>query len=178
MSRSSSSNNPPNQARSWLQTHYEMKRERTVMLVRKAIDSLRKEGSSITIETVCQRSQLLDPQKRGIGKAGILGNAEAYAYYQQYRTSRPRRQGPATGRSHQKATTAYRLPTNLNRDLKQVRRRYLREQKSDLVERLLYVEQAYVESQQQLAHLQFKLIKMQIAREHDISHIKFHLSQE
>ncbi len=36
----------------------------------------------------------------------------------------------------------------VDRDLKQARRRYLRERKADLVERLLSVEHAYVESQQ------------------------------
>jgi hypothetical protein len=38
---------------------------------------------------------------------------------------------------------------------------YLRERKPDLVERLLFVEQAYIESQQQLARLQFELLDQQ-----------------
>ncbi len=63
----------------------------------------------------------------------------------------------------------YRLPTDPGRDLGAVRRRYLRERKPDLVERLLSVEQAYIESQQQLARLQFELLehqqKMQKKRE-------------
>ena len=40
-------------------------------------------------------------------------------------------------------------------------RRYLRESKAALVERLLSVEQAYLESQQQLARLQFELLDQQ-----------------
>jgi hypothetical protein len=57
--------------------------------------------------------------------------------------------------------TTYRLPTDPQRNLGQVRRRYLRERKPDLVERLLSVEQAYIESQQQLARLQFELLEQQ-----------------
>jgi hypothetical protein len=55
----------------------------------------------------------------------------------------------------------YRLPTDPGRDLGSVRRRYLRERKPDLVERLLLVDQAYIESQQQLARLQFELLEQQ-----------------
>ena len=49
----------------------------------------------------------------------------------------------------------------VDRDLKRARRRYLCERKADLVERLLSVEHAYVESQQQLARLQFDLLEQQ-----------------
>ncbi len=138
--------------------HYEATRQHTVDLVKTTVDHLVQDGQTVTIESICRRSQQLDPQGKGIKKAGILGNAEAYAYYRRHSPSRRRTQGRA---SHQSVTTAYRLPTDPQRDLKQVRRRYLRERKPDLVERLLSVEQAYIESQQQLARLQFGLLEQQ-----------------
>ncbi len=141
----------------WLLQHYAAIRQRTVELVKMIVDRLIQDGQAITIEAICQRSQQLDPQGKGIKKAGILGNAEACAYYQQHRTSHRR----APGRASHRAVTTYRLPTDPQRDRGQVRRRYLRERKPDLVERLLSVEQAYIESQQQLARLQFELLEQQ-----------------
>ena len=145
-------------ARPWLEKHYEATRQHTVHLVKTAVDQLVKEKRSVTIEAICQQSQQLDPQGKGIKKDGILGNTEAYAYYRQHCAS-PRRTGGRVSR--QSATVAHRLPTDPQRDLRQVRRRYLRESKAALVERLLSVEQAYLESQQQLARLQFELLDQQ-----------------
>jgi hypothetical protein len=152
------SNTTRERARPWLEKHYEATRQHTVNLVKTAVDQLVKEKRSVTIEAICQQSQQLDPQGKGIKKAGILGNAEAYVYYRQHCAS-PRRTGGRVSR--QSATVVHRLPTDPHRDLRQVRRRYLRESKAALVERLLSVEQAYLESQQQLARLQFELLDQQ-----------------
>ncbi len=157
MNQHSILNTTPEQPRPWLKHHYAAVRQRTVDLVKMTVDRLIQDGQAITIEAICQRSQQLDPQGKGIKKAGILGNAEAYAYYQQHRTSRRR----TPGRASHRTVTTYRLPTDPQRDLGQVRRRYLRERKPDLVARLLFVEQAYIESQQQLARLQFELLEQQ-----------------
>ena len=47
------------------------------------------------------------------------------------------------------------------RNVARVRYRYLQLTKPEIVERLLIVEQAYAESQQQMAKLQFELLDMQ-----------------
>src|SRR6266700_5061342 len=104
MTRYSMSNTTPEQDRPWLQQHYQAVRERTVRLVKAAVDRLVKDGRAVTIEAICQQSQQLDPQGRGIKKAGILGNAEAYAYYRQHRTSLRRTPERI---SRQPATTTY-----------------------------------------------------------------------
>ena len=157
MNRHSILNTTAEQPRPWLMQHYAATRQRTVDLVKMTVDRLIQDKQTVTIEAICKLSQQLDPQGKGIKKAGILGNAEAYAYYQQHRTSRRR----TPGRASHRTVTTYRLPTDPQRDLGQVRRRYLRERKPDLVERLLFVEQAYIESQQQLARLQFELLEQQ-----------------
>ena len=149
---------PPEQDRPWLKRHYQATRERSVRLVKVAVDRLVKDGRAVTIDAICQQSQQLDPQGKGIKKAGILGNEEAYVYYRQHCVTR--RRTPKRS-SHQPEPSAYRLSTEPSRDLGQVRRRYSRERKASLVERLLSVEQAYMESQQQLAHLQFELLEQQ-----------------
>jgi len=152
------SNPAHERARPWLENHYEATRQRTVGLVKAAVDRLIQDGQTVTIEAIWKLSQQLDLQGKGIKKAGILGNAEAYAYYRQHSTSLRRTPRRA---SRQPVITTYRLPTDPHRDLKQARRRYLRERKADLVERLLSVEQAYIESQQQLARLQFEFLEQQ-----------------
>jgi hypothetical protein len=157
MNLPSTSSSTRERARPWLEKHYEATRQHTVSLVKMAVDQLVREKRSVTIEAISQRSQQLDPQGKGIKKAGILGNTEAYAYYRQHR---PSRTAPPRRVAH-KAESTHRLPTDLGRDLGAVRRRYLRERKPDLVERLLSVEQAYLESQQQLARLQFELLDQQ-----------------
>ena len=157
MNQHSTLNMTPKQPRPWLQQQYAAIRQRTVDLVKLTVDRLIQAGQTVTIEAICKLSQQLDPQGKGIKKAGVLGNAEAYVYYQQHRTSHastPRRVSHKAGSTH-------RLPTDPGRDLGAVRRRYLRERKPDLVERLLFVEQAYIESQQQLARLQFELLDQQ-----------------
>lgn len=163
MNQPSMSNTTHERARPWLEQHYQATRQRTVSQVKVAVDQLVKENRSVTIEAICQQSQQIDPQGKGIKKAGILGNAEAYAYYRQYSASSRRTGGRV---SRQSATVAHRLPTDPHRDLGQVRRRYVRESKAALVERLLSVEQAYLESQQQLARLQFEMLEQQSLRKH------------
>ena len=168
MNQPSMSNPTHELARPWLAKHYEATRQRTVDLVKTAVDRLIQDGQNVTIEAICRQSQQLDPQGKGITKAGILGYAEAYVYYRQHCTSRNR---TVRHPSRQPVTTASRLPTDLHRDLAQVRRRYLRESKTALVARLLSIEQAYLESQQQLARLQFELLDQQqkAQKRHEIS---------
>jgi hypothetical protein len=157
MNQHSTSNTTPELPRPWLLQHYAATRQRTVDLVKMTVDRLIHDGQTVTIEAICRRSQQLDPQGKGIKKAAILGNAEAYAYYQQHSTSRRR----MSRRTSHSTVMTYQLPTDPQRDLGAVRRRYLRERKPDLVERLLSIEQAYIESQQQLARLQFELLEQQ-----------------
>jgi hypothetical protein len=158
MNPDSTSNTKPEHPRPWLVPHYVATRQRTADLVKTTVDRLIQGGQKITLEAICKLSRELDPQGKGITKDGILGNTEAYAYCQQRRTS-PKR--TPNRRSSGSVTTTSRLPTDPQRDLNQVRRRYLRERKPDLVERLLTVEQAYIDSQQQLARLQFELLEKQ-----------------
>src|SRR5437667_12237268 len=124
MNQHSMSNTTREPARPWLAKHYEATRQHTVRLVKTAVDQLVKDKRAVTIEAICQQSQQLDPQGKGIKKAGVLGNEEAYLYDRQHCASQ--RSAPKRT-SHHPGPTAYRLPTDPRRDLGQVRRRYSRE---------------------------------------------------
>ncbi len=152
------------QPRPWLQKLYQEKRERTIRLVKAAVDQLIKEQQTVTIEAICRKSIEIDPDGRGIKKSAILENSEAHAYYCEHSTSyrkarNRKRQG--TKKRERKTTEAQLLHIDPNRDVDRARYRYLQLTKAEMVERLLIVEQAYAEVHQQLAHLQFQLLEQQ-----------------
>ncbi len=146
------------QPRPWLKKHHQQKRERTVRLVKAAVDQLIREQQTVTIEAICRKSTEVDPDGRGIKKSAILENSEAHAYYCEHSTSyrnaqARKRQG--TKKGERKPALAQPLRIDPNRDVDRVRYRYLQFTKAEMVERLLIVEQAYAELAEQQAKLQF-----------------------
>ncbi len=118
----------------------------------------------MTIEAICRTSVELDSEGRGVKKSAIMENPDAHAYYREhsdsYRAAQARKQqmirkGKSTPRPAQP------LRIDPKRDRERVRYRYLQMTKADLVERLLSVEQAYADVQQQLVQLQFQLIELE-----------------
>src|SRR6266699_3506895 len=113
------------QARPWLHTLYQARRERTVTLVKAAVDRLVGEGETVTIEAICQASREVDPEGKGIKKAGVLGNAEAYAYYRQHSTTYQRARRKLRHAPRQEPTRSTALPhIDLDRAVKRVRQSY------------------------------------------------------
>src|SRR2546422_366498 len=94
----------------WLQKHYQEKRERTIRLVKAAVDQLVKEEQTVTIETICYKSVELDPEGRGVKKSALLENQEAHAYYRErsasYRAAQTRKR---TGKSAKVSAQAHPL---------------------------------------------------------------------
>jgi hypothetical protein len=148
------------QSHPWLEKHYQEKRQRTVNLVKVSVDQLLKEQQTVTIEAICRKSSELDPEGRGVKKSAILENPEAHAYYRQHSTSYRQAQ---TRKRKGKVVTPVAQPLRIKRErnVDRVRSRYLQMTKSELVERLLIVEQSYAESQQQMAQLQFEWLEIQ-----------------
>src|SRR6266568_7950889 len=110
MNQHSTSNTMPEPPRPWLLKHYTAMRQRTVDLVKMTVDRLIQDGQTVTIEAIGRRSQQLDPQGKGIKKAGVLGNAEAYAYYQQHSTTYQRARRRLRHALRQEPTTSTTLP--------------------------------------------------------------------
>lgn len=149
------------QTRPWLQTHYEAKRQRTIHLVKAAVDQLVREQQTVTIEAICRTSAEVDAEHRGVKKSAILENEEAHAYYRKhsstYQTAKNRNR--KVRQETRKRAVVQPLHIDPNRDVDRARYRYLQFTKAELVERLLDVEQAYAEVHQQLAWLQFQLFE-------------------
>jgi len=147
--------------RPWLKTYHDARKQQTITLVRATVDQLVREERTVTLEAICRLSVEVDPQGKGVRKAGILGNEVAYAYYREHSRSYQRvHQRPHRFAKEKQRTDVptSRIAIHPDRDVSRVRARYLRQTKGDLVERLLLVEQAYVECQEQLARLQFALV--------------------
>ncbi len=151
------------------------------MLVKASVDQLVKEGKIVTIDAICRVSLGLDPEGRGVKKSSILENPETHTYYRQHSTSYQaaqahKRQGARKGDFAARPTLPLRIDPN--RDVERVRYRYLQMTKSDMVERLLMVEQAYAEAHQQLAQLQFQLIEREQQREEEQRQKHHHIKRK
>ncbi len=155
-SRSNETNDEPRQPHPWLQKHYQEKRERTVRLVKATVDQLVKEKQTVTMEAICHKSAEIDAEGRGVKKSALLENQEAHAYYRahsaSYRAAQTRKR---TGKAARTSAQAHPLRIDPQRDGDRARYRYLQMTKSEIVERLLTVEQAYAELTEQQARLQF-----------------------
>ncbi len=161
MSQSSPSNSAPETSRPWLKKHHEARRQRTVDIVKATVDRLVREGQTVTIEAICQLSPEVDPQGKGVKKASVLDNPVAHAYYREHSTSYQTAQRRKHRLSRQKPMSSRSLRIDSNRNVDRARQRYVQWSKADLVERLLSIEQAYAEMQQQLARLQFEMVAPQ-----------------
>lgn len=150
-----------NTSRPWLKQHHQATRQRTITLVKATVDRLVQAGRTVTIEAICTLSHEVDPEGKGITKAGVLGNVEAHAYYRQHSTSYKRGLGYQQRQGRKKQVSVQPERIHADRDMERVRQRYLLQSKADLVERLIAVEQKYARTQQQLSQLQFELLTLQ-----------------
>jgi hypothetical protein len=161
----SRSNAAKNTSRPWLKEHHQATRQRTITLVKTTVDRLLQEGRTVTLEAICTLSREVDPEGKGITKTGVLGNAEAHAYYRQHSASYQRGLGYQRRKARKKQVSAQPSRIDADRDAGRARQRYLLQPKGDLVDRLLSVEQELAVTRQQLAALQFEMIDLKLQLE-------------
>ena len=150
--------------RPWLKEKvYDPRRRRTVELVKSSVDSLTKDLRRVSLATLSARSKEIDPEGKGVSESGILKNEEARTYYEEHRCRKVR---PGSRQGSYK-TDAVRVPVRIkgDRDAARVRFRYLRLNKSELVERLLVVEQAHAALQEQWFKLNEEMLSWRLRAE-------------
>lgn len=141
------------EAHPWLKEKvYEPARQRTVQLVRQAVDSLVKQAMRVSLASVIDESTKIDPDGRGVSKGGILGNPDAKAYYDCHRSWKGPKRGKSTGSGCQNAAIAQR-PIDPNRDTARVRNRLTRKGKDELADRVLELEQGFAMQEEQWLRL-------------------------
>ena len=158
----------------WLQEKvYAPRRQRTIALVKRSVDALVAVGQRVSLASVAAHSQQIDPDGRGVSESAILGNDEARAYYEAYRTWPGARRRPPAPVS--RGVISPPQPVKLTRDVRRVRQRYWRMGKDELVERLVALEQAHAAQEERWLRVNDELLtwrlraeraEAQLAREH------------
>ena len=138
-----------NETHPWLEEKvYTRLRQRTVDLVKRSVDALRKAKQRVSLSTIAAKSKELDTEGngKGISESAILDNQEARAYYERHRSWR----GPSRKRAKPLvvAMPASPGPIKPGRDEQRVRQRYLRMSKEALVERLITTERTLAEQRE------------------------------
>jgi hypothetical protein len=132
--------------RPWLREKvYAPKRQRTVELVKRAVDCLLKDRRQVSLASLAARSKEMDPEGRGISESAILNNEEARQYYEQHRAWKGKSRKRPTRSEDAPEITA---PIKIDRNLYRARYRYLKMSKAELAARLLAVERKYAEQEE------------------------------
>lgn len=106
-------------------------------------------------------SKIIDPDGRGISRGGILGNSEAKAYYDQYKTWKASRRSKSSHLGEQKGGTAPRR-IDPHRDLHRARNRLIRRTKDELVARVLELEQGLGIEEERWIRMNDRLLEWQV----------------
>lgn len=163
-SRSNPDPNDPHEPHPWLEEKvYAKLRQRTVDLVKRSVDALRKDKQRVSLATVTAKSKELDPERRGVSESAILDNQKARAYYVEHRSWR----GPSRKRAKPLvvATSASPGAIKPSRDEQRVRQRYLRMSKETLVERLITAERTLAEQRERWLSQQDEMLTWRLRAE-------------
>jgi hypothetical protein len=170
---------PPRQAPTWLNaTVYEPKRQRTFEVVKRAVDTLAEQRKQdgvtrISLNSIVAMAKQQDPASQGIAHTSILENAEAYAYYKKFRTTslpKQRQSASQNGSTHP--------VIKIDRDQSRVRQRYMKWNRTDLVNQLLSVEQQYAELQERYLATCDQLLEWQLRAETAEARVKQEREQQ
>lgn len=78
--------------RPWLREKvYTARHRRTVDLVVRSVDALRRRKARVSLTTVVEQSKQIDKTGKGVSRSAILNNEEAYAYFSRHSTYGRRR---------------------------------------------------------------------------------------
>jgi hypothetical protein len=132
----------------WLHSTYEQRKNRSIQLGINAIDSLIKQGDTVSYRTVSEMTKTLDSKGKGIHPNTIRKNKTLHDYFLNHSTT-------ATFKPRKRAVKLFSDDVESfkqikhNRDLERVRQRYMQSTKADLVDLLIRLEQ-YVAQQNQI----------------------------
>lgn len=144
MSQSKSTNNE--QVPTHLKKLYNAREQRTIDLVKSSIDALIEANQPVSLRLIVAKSKEIDPKGQGVSVTAIQRNTDANAYYHQHRSYKNTPTKPSY-------LAVKKLPhidiskLKIERDLSQVRQRYLKLTKEELVDRMIAVEQILAEQE-------------------------------
>lgn len=131
----------------WLQASYDKKKSRSLELGVKAIDTLIKEGKTVSYRTVSDKSKVIDQEGIGIHQNTIRKNQELHNHFLQYRTTKVYKPRKRSSKPLDNDLDAFKH-IKQDRDIDRVRQRYMQLTKPELVDLLIRMEQ-YIAYQNQ-----------------------------
>lgn len=133
--------------RPWLKDVHEERKQRSFQLGKQTIDALVAEGSSVTLSKIREKSKDIDPDNKCIHPNTVKSNEELYEYYKaRSRTFKIQHTNRRTTSQGSFDTVFRRI--NPERDLTNVRHKYMKMSKAELVERLIQAEQFIAKNHQ------------------------------
>jgi len=144
--------------RPWLKENHEVRSKRAVELGQKAVDLLLKAGRPVTFSSISEESKKLDTEGKGIHENTIRNNQELYEYYKQHSTTYKQKQNYNKNGSTNFSgieDTDYRKLIR-DRDSEQLKKKYMKLTKEELVQKLIHAEQYIVENNKNRAATQFE----------------------
>ena len=153
----------------WLEEKvYQVCRQRTVDLVKRSIDALLQARRRVSLASIVEESRRADPNGVGISRSAIYSNQEAYALFTAHCSAK---QGTRNAKPPATTTADEAGPPRIaaDRNLTRLRQRYRRMTKEELANRLIHVEQAYAQLEQQLLDQSEELLQLRRQRSNSAS---------
>lgn len=139
----------------WLDKVHQQRKKRSVSIGIQTIDFLVAQGIPVTYHNISEHSKAFDDKGKGIHMNTIKRNEKLHAYYQQhsrtYKLKNTRKRSVMPSKFDE---TALRRISS-ERDLNNVKKKYMQLSKEELVNRLIAVEQYVAENHQRWVANQF-----------------------
>lgn len=143
----------------WLEKVHQQRKERSVSIGIQTIDFLVEQGIPVTYHNISYHSKAFDEKEKGIHINTIKRNEELYEHYKKYsRTYKVKnaRKKPEKPSIFDESTLRRISP---ERELTNVRKKYMQLSKDELVNRLIEVEQYVAKNQRRWVSNQFEQFK-------------------
>ncbi|KZR59357.1 hypothetical protein [Pseudobacillus badius] len=135
------SNITPSGNRPWLKSVYEQRKERSIQLGIQAIDALVADETPVTLKNIQEKSKELDSNGKGIHSNTIKKNEELHSYYKQHSKTFKVRQKKKKPLLDTTLDESYIRNLSPDRNLSNVRTKYMKMTKEELVNKLIQTEQ-------------------------------------
>ncbi|MDQ8738154.1 hypothetical protein [Paenibacillus sp. LHD-38] len=140
----------------WLEEVYDGKKDRTYDIGKRTIDELVKRGERVSYRSIQTVSKTIDPTGKGVHANTVGSNEQLHQYYLQFAMPAKR----SKIRANKSAPSSFKFEhLKPNRDLLQVRKRYMRLSRSELAEKLIQAEEYIAQNQLEWQKSIFELFK-------------------
>lgn len=136
---------PSEADRPWLKESHKKRQQRSLELGKQAIQMLIAKGATVTLSAVKAASKEIDPTGKGIHSNTVKTNAELFECYKQHsKTYAKKHRTPPVQTNSSMQVDLMRIDPN--RNLTQVRSRYCKFSKAELIGKLIAAEQCIADN--------------------------------